>query len=344
MELAEEPVCLCGRPLEHEHRLYIRERATHYLGSDEMTLLNSIKSEITNQIEDPSKCSQEYQDLLEKYNKAIERRMSAATQLDVLKQDAESGDSELADVQKRIESLNNEIANIEERLKIYEDKDTELPDERTFGISVIEKRLEEARERLAEITETITIKRKTDQLTAIIQLALDLSKEQIFEHIKNEANTRISRLMPYNHIRISKVDRALKLEGQEAGSMGETLSVAYAFMATLYNGVERQIPFIVDSPANSIDNNVRTQVAEHIPKLSKQFIAFTISSERGSFVLPLERACNGDIQFFTVFRRGDPSLEELAKKFSNVTYTEDGILVADREFFMNFHKESEADE
>ena len=95
-----------------------------------------------------------------------------------------------------------------------------------------------------------------------------------------EANKRIEGLMPSNAIRIREITQSLVLQGQKAGSVGETLSIGYAFLATLFNRTEHQLPFIVDSPANPIDLEVRANVAELVPKLSHQFIAFTISSEK----------------------------------------------------------------
>ena len=343
LELAEEDNCVCGRPLNSEHRDYIRERATYYLGSDEMTLLNSIKAEISVQIEDPKVPPMKYQDLLDEYDGVVNERMRAQTQLELLEREIESSDSDLLEAREKINTLEKEIDEIKEKLNKFTEDDG-LPEELTYSIPTLEKNLKEAREKLAEITETLTIKAKTEILSEIVEKAFKISQEEITEQIRIEANKRISFLMPNNNIIIAKIENALKLDGQEAGSVGETLSVAYAFMATLFNGIDRQLPFIVDSPANSIDNRVRTQVAELIPKLSKQFIAFTISSERGAFVVPLERACNGEVQFLTLFRKGDQSLEQLANQYDNVISSEDGLLVNDREFFMNFHKESEAEE
>ena len=85
--------------------------------------------------------------------------------------------------------------------------------------------------------------------------------------------------------------------------------VAYGFMATLFSNTERELPFVVDSPANSIDNKVREEVAELIPNLTEQFIAFTISSERNNFVKPLEKACASKVKYITLFRKGDKELK-----------------------------------
>ncbi|MFD6443306.1 hypothetical protein ACFWDG_26900, partial [Peribacillus sp. NPDC060186] len=90
------------------------------------------------------------------------------------------------------------------------------------------------------------------------------------------------------------------------------IKILYAFMATLFRSTERELPFIVDSPANSIDNRVREEVANLIPHLTKQFIAFTISSERGNFVNPLDQASKGEVNYLTIFRQGDETLKEIA--------------------------------
>ena len=132
--------------------------------------------------------------------------------------------------------------------------------------------------------------------------------------------------MPNNAIRVQQIDRCLVLEGQEEGSAGETLSVAYAFLATLFNRVEHQLPFIVDSPANPIDLKVRAKVVELIPRLTPQFVAFTISSERQGFIAPLEIAAKGPINYITLFRRGIQGTEREADKIARVTLTDDGVI------------------
>jgi len=150
--------------------------------------------------------------------------------------------------------------------------------------------------------------------------------------------------MPDNAIRVKQVDRCLQLMGQEGGSAGETLSVAYAFLATLFNRVEHQLPFVVDSPANPIDLRVRAKVAALIPMLAHQFVAFTISSERQGFTQALESAVTEPIQFLTLFRKGPADLEEHAHSQPEITETLDGLLVQGKEFFSTFHLEEEDNE
>ncbi len=156
-----------------------------------------------------------------------------------------------------------------------------------------------------------------------------------------QANARISELMPHNSISIDRIEQNLILEGQEGGSVGETLSIAYAFLATLFHRSDHQLPFVVDSPAGPIDLAVRPKIGELIPNLTGQFIAFTISSERARFIAPLKRASHTEIQFVTLFRKGSEELELEAHEKGDVLETEDGLNVTGEDFFNDFQLEEE---
>ena len=150
--------------------------------------------------------------------------------------------------------------------------------------------------------------------------------------------------MPSNQIRIHEIDRCLRLEGQKGGSAGETLCVAYAFLSALFNRTEQyDLPFVVDSPANPIDFQIRSQIAELVPRLAGQFVAFTISSERERFVDVLERTCGEDIRHYTLFRKAPKTEEEqeAARRTSDFQESYDGMLVADQDFFETFQLEKQ---
>jgi len=197
--------------------------------------------------------------------------------------------------------------------------------------------LEDAEKKLAEVTETLELRYRTGVLDRILQKAHAIAREQLSDWICAEANQRIHELMPNNHLQIQSVGKCLNLRGQEGASMGETLSVAYAFLSTLFHRTEHQLPFVVDSPAGPIDLKVRERVAQLIPKLASQFIAFTISTEREGFLEPLETIAPGQIQYLTLFRKGPLDLERKAKKHKNTKDTVDGFIVPGKEFFKSFH-------
>lgn len=160
--------------------------------------------------------------------------------------------------------------------------------------------------------------------------------------ICQDSNRRIKELIPDNRITIDRIDRSLHLDGQAGGSVGETLSVAYAFLSTLFNRADNKLPFVVDSPANPIDLRVRGKVAALVPKLAQQFIAFTISSERDGFLAPLESAAPKEIQYYTMFRKEDTGAppKEMAKD-GKMENTLDGIIVTGRDYFHAFHIDRE---
>jgi DNA sulfur modification protein DndD len=147
--------------------------------------------------------------------------------------------------------------------------------------------------------------------------------------------------MPYNDIRIRNIDHCLNLEGQEGGSVGETLCVAYAFLSTLFAKTRHELPFVVDSPAGAIDLRVREQVAELVPKLSSQFVAFVISAEREGFLDSLERSVDSNIQYITLFRSEVENAGISLNGADQLIESSDGNTVLGRHFFRGFHVDTE---
>jgi hypothetical protein len=78
-----------------------------------------------------------------------------------------------------------------------------------------------------------------------------------------------------------------------------------------------------------------------IPKLTRQLVAFTNSSERQGYLPALESASKFPIQYLTLFRKGPRDLENTARRQANITATDDGILVPGKDFFCSFHIDAE---
>jgi DNA sulfur modification protein DndD len=341
-ELASESICVCGRPIDHEVGLMIRERAQQYFGSDNVALLNSIKSSIHEAVGPSTSVPAALLDSkLSDLNSVVDAKKQAQNELDELQFEAEQADPAVKAAKEEMEQLERQLSDIEDELEKFDTKDEGDSDERTFGIAAIKKRIKTSEEKLAEITETIELKRKRDALDKILTRAHTLSRSAITKELCNESNDRIRKLMPDNNILIERIESCLVLHGQEGGSVGETLSVAYAFLATLFHRSDHQLPFVVDSPAGSIDLAVRPKIAELIPKLSGQFIAFTISSERQGFVQRLKLASDSTVEFLTLFRKGSKELEKSAKKQPDCAETSDGLRVRGESFFNSFQLDEE---
>lgn len=343
-DLAQEAVCVCGRPLDDETRKAVRDRAKLYLGSDDVALLNAIKQDIGTLVGTEATIHEmDLSNRLNELKSLIRREAEAQTIRDRVQAEGVADNPALEDAQREIDSLEEQLEASLTLCEKYEDMTDTAGDDDTYGIKVLERRLNDAEDKLAEITQTLFLKEKRDVIIRVLSQAQVKARDGISKVICEEANDRICSLLPHNAIRIETINRCLVLQGQEGGSVGETLSLAYAFLSTLFNRSEHQLPFVVDSPAGPLDFAVRPKVAELIPKLTDQFIAFTISSERDKFLLPLERAAEPkSLRLVTLFRKGAKDLEKSARSEQSKSETSDGICVLGREFFRNFHLDEEA--
>lgn len=304
-------------------------------------MLNSMKTSISEAVGRSRKApEQELQKNLAELKNVTDEAKSAQNDVDQIQLEAEESDPAIKAVKDEIDQLKGDLGEIEDKLQKFGNGE-DLDDDRTTDIRLMEKKLEKATDDLAEITNTLTLKKKRDVLKIIVDQAYERAKQIITQEICSEANDRISKLMPYNSIMIEHIDRHLVLEGQAGGSVGEQLSIAYAFLSTLFNRSDHQLPFVVDSPAGPIDLAIRPKIGELIPKLSNQFIAFTISSEREKFVDELEQSSRTPVQFITLFRKGTTDLQSKARNISSSAETVDGFCVEDKNFFYDFQIESE---
>jgi DNA sulfur modification protein DndD len=341
-DLAKEDVCVCGRGLDSETREAVRERAALYLGSDDVSLLNQMKGEVASQIgendEQPAEIlKSEIRDL----QKAIKKTARLRSARDAIKSEVVHEDPELERKEQEIAKLQEELTKITVQLERFEETKEGAEIEDTCGISVVEKELERAKKNFAEVADTLRLKLRAEILREIVQNAHEKSRERISIALCDDANKRIQHLMPNNAIRIDRVDRSLRLDGKSGGSAGETLTVAYAFLSTLFHRTDYQLPFIVDSPAGPLDHPKRSAVASLIPDLAGQFIAFVISTERDGFQDKLDQTAKSPIQYLTLFRKGDAAMESAANAIGGVDSTVDGILVTGKSFFEAFQIEEE---
>lgn len=339
-ELAEEDNCVCGRPIDESIRTTIKERAAQYLGSEEFSLLNSMKTAIGEAVSPPLEEPElQLREKVDRLTSWVRARETVVNEINELEIEAEHQDPKIAEAKKDIELLNEELTKVDGQLSSFQDGRDR--DEDTTDIGILRTKFEQALLKLAEITNTLELRNKKDLLTKIINNAADAARHAVINEICNQTNSRIVELMPYNNIRLDTIDRCLILKGQRGGSAGEQLSIAYAFLATLFNSSDQHLPFIVDSPAGAIDLAIRPKIAELVPNLSSQFIAFTISTEREGFVPRLESASGHSVQYITLFRKGLTDIEELAKKTESWSETNDGLIVEDEQFFNTFQVETE---
>lgn len=341
VELAEEERCICGRPITEEVKKTILSRANKYLATDEVSLLNSMKSAVNEAVNGKgSVTTSTLQVALEELKELKRIADTTKSDLDFIETEINDLDPEAAEVKEKLEIKKERLEEIEGTLAKLNGNDGRK-DANSRSIVVIEKLLQKAEKDLEEITNTLNLRIKRDILKQIFYKAYRKSQREISSAICNESNNRIQQLMPNNSIRIDEIDRCLVLEEQSGGSAGEQLSIAYSFLSTLFSRSDQNLPFIVDSPAGPIDLEIRPHIGRLVPKLTKQFVAFTISSEREGFVNALEENSQQPIQYLTIFRKGNADDYNLFSGDNVIEDTMDGYVVSGKEFFNTFQVEVE---
>ena len=350
-ELSRESECVCGRPVDEAIRTVIRERARQYLGSDDVSLLNAMKLDISMAVgESPEQANRELSGKMAGLSDLAKTRQNARNELDALKHEAEQANPEVKNAGEEIRRLVQEQKTVRNALEKFDGKDRNIDlsrigsvsCEKVYSISTVEEAVELLERQLDEVRGTLTLREKRNILAEIVGNAYEKARRDIASEVRDQANARIAEMMPHNNIRIDAIDHCLVLRGQSGGSVGETLSVGYAFLSTLFNRTgQHQLPFIVDSPANPIDFEIRPKIAEIMPNLTGQFIAFMISSEREKFLPGLRRAAGTEIQYITLFRKGARHLEEKALASPSCVETRDGFHVTDERFFEDFQLDDE---
>jgi cell fate (sporulation/competence/biofilm development) regulator YlbF (YheA/YmcA/DUF963 family) len=271
LELADENVCVCGRPIGDTERQAILTRAGNYLGHDEYGVVNAIKHDILHS---------QFDGRLDDTISALDSLLNEENQLqtDLLRiqlEQQETGDEEVQQAIKRKGSLQTEINDLRR-----------TNEQLTNELEAAQMKFEEAQRSYEEATRMVTFIRAADQLkrytVEVTRLALDNLKASIIEN----TNRRISDLIRLEEIAVEAIDGHLKLRDRAGASQGQSLAIAYAFLGSLFSGAAFGLPFVVDSPANSIDLAIRREVAKMLPGLFEQLILLIMSGEREGFCNP----------------------------------------------------------
>ena len=352
-ELSEEDLCVCGRPIDEDIKNAIRDRAKQYLGTDDVSLLNAMKTAIEESVgASRTHAAEALTHDISTLDTLVRLELTARNELDRLQREAERSDPAVSRAREEIMRLKESLAPLRKKLTAFDaldenvnlDRIGNLDPNRISSIATVKEVVSLLEDQVSEITGTLVLRRKRDLLNRVVQQAYGTARLQIANEIKDDANDRIAELMPDNPIRIAEIDRSVSLSGQTTGSAGENLSVGYAFLATLFNRTgEHQLPFVVDSPANPIDYDIRPKIGSLAPNLTSQFIAFVISSERERFLPALRSAANGHIQYITLFRKNITRHAQRALPVPGLVETEDGLLVEDEDFFNDFQLDAEED-
>ena len=314
VELSNAEECICGRHIGKEERECILNNAEKYLGSEKQAVLNELKNSLNNCIFDNS-LAETFNNLSEQLQ--LENRILArkATNEDKL---LKAGGDRAISLQQQIEQSIEDYGRICKDLSIIESKD--LSDESLTELNNLNKAMlaaQEYDEKIASATKTSIAYKKKMILEGIIAKIKRKATDDLKASIIEKTNEKIKEVITDDPIEIEDIDKYIKLMGRTRASDGQTLSIAYCFLGTLFEDSELEFPFIIDSPAGSMDFEKRKAVADIIPTVFNQLIAFVTSSEVENFA---DRFYDSeDSQFVTIIANpNNESVEvHMGKDFFN---------------------------
>lgn len=220
-----------------------------------------------------------------------------------------AGGPQVEQLQSEIEVLIGQISSAQTQLKIIESKDE---DDETL---TEENNLHKARRadaeyevKIASTTKTNAALRKKNVVQDLVNEIKTQATAALKEEIIKKANDKISRVIKDDYIEIESIDGYIKLKDREGASDGQTLSIGYCFLGTLFEEAELEFPFVIDSPTGKMDFDKRQAVADIIPVVFNQMIAFVQSAEVKCFADRFYK--NTDTQYLTIVASKDT--EEIA--------------------------------
>jgi DNA repair exonuclease SbcCD ATPase subunit len=324
-ELSNRPKCICGREIDEEHAKTILTNADHYLSEEDIGVLNLLKENLRG-VPD-----------FEDYEDKFEELESKRDKLEQKKQEKGRVDLDDPDLSERLEEL-TEQKEEEKRQKRQKEQErrkltsTDKNEREELGLDwknnlhLCRQKVKDRKKEVREASNTVNFGKKADILEKIFEDFIDQYLKELKQNQIDETNQRLKKILGLSEVQIEDIDNSIKIKGKEDVSEGQSLSIAYAYLSTLFEDSAIDVPFVIDSPAVSIDYEKRAEVAPIISNLFDQLVIFVISSERERFVSELD---SGDIKYCTIHKTEQPG--EVEKSL-------------DKDYFMDFQSEVEEEE
>lgn len=280
VDLSHETHCVCGNEIGEIERNSILVNAEKYLGSDQQIVLNTIKGALLNCAYEP-----ELDILFEQLSQQeVDYQKFSGNLSDVNQKLQDAGGEESKKLQLEKDKIQRDIGKWSERKESILSKDESNPRlSEENNLDKAYKAKEGLERQIAAATRTNKALKKKEIVDEIVNDIKMLATEQIKTKIINKTNEKLKRVISDDIIQIESIDKCIKLSGKGGASEGQTLSIAYCFLGTMFEDSELLFPFIIDSPAGKMDFNKRKAIASILPTLFNQLIAFVTSAEVEQF-------------------------------------------------------------
>ena len=280
VELSEADTCVCGRGIKDKERQFILINAEKYLGSDQQSVLNAIKSSLNSNSYDErlSEAYEHLKELREEGNRLQTRFNNNAEKL------LKAGGEEAYKLNDRILELGNAIAVAKSQLEIIESKD-ESDEELNENNNIHKAQIvfKDYEQKIAAATRTSIALNRKEVVEALLLDIRSKATTELKKEIVHKTNEKLKEVIKDDDIEIEDINKYIKLKNRDGASEGQTLGIAYCFLGTLFEDAELEFPFVIDSPTGKMDFDKRQAVADIIPDVFNQMIAFVQSAEVEQF-------------------------------------------------------------
>lgn len=323
-ELAGAERCVCDRCIGERERAAILKKADQYLGSDQQSILNTIKSSLMDCV---------YDERLKKAFEELEGLRIQANHLDTRFQTNEeklikAGGEKARELKERIDELIGRISvacDELERMESKDENDDSLTEEN--NLYKADQKFKYYEQEIAKATRTNAALRKKELVDFLVNEIKRQATTALKQEIVRKTNEKLRQVITDDYVEIESIDRYIKLKGRDGASEGQTLGIAYCFLGTLFEDSELEFPFIIDSPTGKMDFEKRQAVAAIIPSVFNQMIAFVQPAEVERFADRFY--ANPDSQYLTI----------IASPKDQSVIVHKGI-----EFFDSYQREHKGDE
>lgn len=305
-ELAQQNECVCGRTLGDAERAAILDGAQRYLADDQIAVINKMKLMLRESVANEQEFTSVIQGLKSKL-RGLRENQKSQDRLEIER--VEAGDTELERLRNELRTIDGELQHIAAALLKLTTKDmsrqTALGCSSENNLPKCEAEIKRCELKLETATKTRRFARQADVVKQLLCSIEAIALEKLRERVRQATNKKLEVLAPSEGLRVARISGSLELEANKLASKssvseGQSLAVAYAFLTSLLADAPYRLPFIVDSPAVSLDIAVRREVGTLIPDLFGQMIVFVISSERAGFADSFyERQ---ETKYFTLWR------------------------------------------
>lgn len=303
LQLAEEDECICGHKIGPGEKMSIIANAKEFLGHDQIAVVNQMKlalrdsgqrGETLGSALEQLRAARDGLQLAEQRQLRIEDELEAAglTEIGEFKDQKSKVTFRWKEILEALDKLTSNHLNISEIAW-----QTNIP--------ACRDEVKDRRRKRDTAAGTYEFIQKAEALKTLVRNVEAGAIKRLRRRIKSSTNRYLENILANEPLRVASIDGSLRLttdkvELKSSVSEGQKLAVSYAFLTALLAEAPHRFPFVVDSPAVSLDVQIRRTVGQLIPPLFDQMIIFVISSEREGFADTFFDRSEDDVEFVTI--------------------------------------------